>query len=48
MIYLVGENNVSITIMWKSKKLGRVAKSALAADILTQINAAEARVWLIK
>ena len=31
IIYPVGENNVSSPLMWKSKKLCRVVKSAMAA-----------------
>ena len=46
IIYLVGENNVSSPIMWKSKKLRRVVKSAMAAETLIQVKAAEACFWL--
>ena len=31
IIYLVGENNVSPPLMWKSKKLCRAVKSVMAA-----------------
>ena len=44
--YLVGENNVSSPIMWKSKKLHRVVRSAMAAETLNQVEAAEACFWL--
>ena len=46
IIYLVGENDVSSPIMWKSKKLYRVVKSAMAAETLNQVEAAEACFWL--
>ena len=36
MIYLVGGNNVSSPLMWKSKKLRRVFRSAMAAETLIQ------------
>ena len=39
IIYLVGENNVSSPVMWKSKKLRRVIKSELAAETLIQVKA---------
>ena len=46
VIYLVSENNVSSPIMWKSKKLHRVVRSAMAAETLNQVEAAEACFWL--
>ena len=46
IIYQFGENNVSSPIMWKSKKLRRVIKSAMAAKTLIQVEAAEAGFWL--
>ena len=46
IIYLVGENNFSSAIMWKSKKLQRVVKSAVPAATLIQIKAAEVCYWL--
>ena len=45
IIYLVGENNVSSPIMWKSKKLCRVVESAMAAETLIQVEAAESCFW---
>ena len=39
--YLVGENNVSSPITWKSEKLHRVVKNAIAAETLIQVKAAE-------
>ena len=45
-IYLVSENNVSSPIMWKSKKLCRVVKSAMAAETLIQVEVAMACFWL--
>ena len=46
IIYLVGENDVSSPIMWKSKKLCRVVKSTMAAETLIQVKAIEACLWL--
>ena len=46
IIYLVGENNASSPIMWRSKRLRRVVKSAMAAETLIQVEAAEACFWL--
>ena len=46
IIFLVGENKVSSQIMWKSKKLRRAVKSAMAAETLIQVEAAEACFWL--
>ena len=43
VIYLVGESNISSPIMWKSKKLCRVVKSAMAAETLIQVEATLAR-----
>ena len=34
--------------MWQSRKLRRVVKSAMAAETLVQVNAAEAAFWLAK
>ena len=45
-IYLAGENKVSSPIMWKSKKLCRVVKSAMAAETLIQVEVAMACFWL--
>ena len=46
IIYLVGENNVYSSIMWKSKQLRRVVKSTVAAETLILVEAAEACFWL--
>ena len=46
MIYLVGENNIYSPIMQKSQKLHKVVESAMAAEILIQVKAAEACFWL--
>ena len=46
IIYLVGENDVSSPIMWKSKKLCRVVKSTMAAETLIQVKTIEACLWL--
>ena len=43
--HLVGKNNISSLIMWKSKKLRRVVKSTMAAETLIQVEAAEACFW---
>ena len=43
--YLVGKNNISSLIMWKSKKLRRLVKSAMPAETLIQVEAAEACFW---
>lgn len=37
IIILVGEDNISSSIMWKSKKLRRIVKSAMAAKTLMQV-----------
>ena len=46
MIYIVGDNKSCSPIMWQSKKLRRIAKSAMAAEILVQVEAAESCYWL--
>lgn len=46
VIYLVGENETSSPIMWQSKKLRRIVKSAMAAETLVQVEAAESCYWL--
>ena len=46
VIYLVDKNNNCSPIMWKSKKLCRIVKSAMAAETLIQVEAAEASFWL--
>ena len=46
IICLVSENNISGPIMWKSKKLCRVVKSAVVAETLIQVKAAEACFWI--
>ena len=46
IICLVGENNVSSPTMWKSKTLPRLAKSAMAAETLIPVEAAETCFWL--
>ena len=46
LIYLVRENGVFSPIIWKSKRLRRVVKSAMAAETLIQVEAAEACFWL--
>ena len=46
IIYLVDENNICSPIMWRSKKLRRVVKSAMAAETLIQVDSAEASYWL--
>ena len=40
--YLVGEDNVSLPIMWRSKKLFRVVESTMAVETLIQVRAAKA------
>ena len=46
IIYLVDKNNICSPIMWRSKKLRRVVKSAMAAETLIQVDSAEASYWL--
>ena len=45
-IYLFGENNISSSKLWKSKKLHRVVKSTMAAEKLIEVEAAWACFWL--
>ena len=45
MIDLVGENNISLPVMWKSKKQCRAAKSLTAGETLIQVEAVEACLW---
>ena len=46
IISLVGENNVSSPITWKSKKQRRIVNSAMAAESLIQVEAAKVCFWL--
>ena len=46
IIYLVDEDNICSPIMWRSKKLRRVVKSAMAAETLIQVDSAETSYWL--
>ena len=46
IIYLVRKNSVFLPIICKSKRLRRVVKSAMAAQTLIQVEAAEACFWL--
>ena len=41
-IYLVGKKNVYLPIMWKSEKLRRLVKSAMAVETLIQVEALKA------
>ena len=46
IIYRVGGNNVSLPIMWNSKKLCRVVENVMAAETLNPVEATEACFWL--
>ena len=48
MIFIVDPAGNCSPLMWQSRKLGRVVKSAKAAEILVQVDAAEAAFWLVK
>ena len=39
---------IPIELMWQSRKLRRVVKSAMAAETLVQVDVAEADFWLAK
>ena len=42
LLFFLMDNNIASSIMWKSKKLPRVAKSDAAAETLIQVENAEA------
>ena len=46
IIYLADDNENSVPIMWKSHKLRRVVKSAMAAETIIQVDSAESSYWL--
>ena len=46
VIFLEGQNGNCSPLMWQSKKLRRVVRSTMAAETLSQVEAAEACFWL--
>ena len=46
--YLVDDKENCMPLMWQSKRLKRVVKSAMAAETLIQVEAAEAGFWISK
>ena len=44
--YLVDNQENCMPLMWQSKRLKRVVKSAMAAETLIQVEAAEAGFWI--
>ena len=44
--YLVDNQENCMPLMWQSKRLKRVVKSAMATETLIQVEAAEARFWI--
>ena len=46
VIYLVNECGQASPIMWQSRKLQRIVKSAMAAETLIQMDCAEACYWI--
>ena len=48
VIFIVDPAGNCSSLMWQSRKLRRVVKSAMAAETLVQVDAAEAAFWLAK
>ena len=47
LLFFVEDNSVESPVMWKSKKLRRVVKSAMAGETLIQVKVAEVFFWLV-
>ena len=44
--YLVGDNKICSPIVWQSKKLCRIPKSAIAAEKLVRVDSVKSCFWL--